>query len=104
MQALTNSIFAQRQMTPLSSLFIVREGLPFVKSSVRILFVTVVEVAHMFSESYCNNVALLSQAWRRYDTDRSGYIESNELKVKHNVSNSAIKLINVESFKVLLLW
>lgn len=22
-----------------------------------------------------------SQAWRRYDTDRSGYIEANELKV-----------------------
>lgn len=26
--------------------------------------------------------AALLQAWRRYDTDRSGYIESNELKVK----------------------
>eukprot|EP00064_Thunnus_orientalis_P016172 superscaffoldBa00003148_g16235 len=34
----------------------------------------------MFSESYCNNITLLLQAWRRYDTDRSGYIESNELK------------------------
>lgn len=26
--------------------------------------------------------AASSQAWRRYDTDRSGYIEANELKVK----------------------
>ena len=26
-------------------------------------------------------VAAASQAWRRYDTDRSGYIEANELKV-----------------------
>lgn len=25
--------------------------------------------------------AVASQAWRRYDTDRSGYIEANELKV-----------------------
>ena len=23
------------------------------------------------------------QAWRRYDTDRSGYIEANELKVRY---------------------
>ena len=44
---------------------------------------------HVFSESCCNIIALLLQAWRRYDTDRSGYIESNELKVKHNMPNSA---------------
>ena len=44
---------------------------------------------HVFSESCCNIIALLLQAWRRYDTDRSGYIESNELKGKHNMPNSA---------------
>lgn len=27
----------------------------------------------------------LLQAWRKYDSDRSGYIESNELKVKYEV-------------------
>lgn len=26
-------------------------------------------------------VTFLLQAWRKYDSDRSGYIESNELKV-----------------------
>ncbi|CAG5855297.1 unnamed protein product [Menidia menidia] len=29
---------------------------------------------------FAGNKTLLLQAWRRYDTDRSGYIESNELK------------------------
>lgn len=52
-------------------------------------------------ESYCN-VTLLLQAWRKYDTDRSGYIESNELKVKHNNPNSAKKWMNVGSVQTLL--
>lgn len=30
-------------------------------------------------------LTFLLQAWRKYDSDRSGYIESNELKVKHHV-------------------
>lgn len=34
------------------------------------------------------------QAWRKYDSDRSGYIESNELKVSPSVPMSAIKQIN----------
>lgn len=38
----------------------------------------------MKSGVYFNTfITLLLQAWRRYDTDRSGYIEANELKVKH---------------------
>ena len=40
---------------------------------------------NMLSEN-CLNVALVLQAWREYDSDRSGYIEANELKVKGNVS------------------
>lgn len=28
-----------------------------------------------------DRLAFLLQAWRKYDTDRSGYIEANELKV-----------------------
>ena len=28
-----------------------------------------------------NRLTFLLQAWRKYDTDRSGYIEANELKV-----------------------
>ena len=32
----------------------------------------------------CCNLSLAPpQAWRRYDTDRSGYIEANELKVNN---------------------
>lgn len=40
------------------------------------------------------------QAWRKYDSDRSGYIESNELKVRLSVPLSAIKQINETRFKV----
>lgn len=29
-----------------------------------------------------NRLAFSLQAWRKYDTDRSGYIEANELKVR----------------------
>lgn len=55
--------------------------------------VWVVIVVHTFSENYFNNITLLLQAWRKYDSDRSGYIESNELKVKKkqcsNICNKA---------------
>lgn len=36
---------------------------------------------------FCSST--LFQAWRRYDTDRSGYIEANELKVWRNTLNRA---------------
>lgn len=39
-------------------------------------------------------VTFLSQAWRKYDSDRSGYIESNELKVKHDVQKSLKENVN----------
>lgn len=32
--------------------------------------------------AFMNRLALPLQAWRKYDTDRSGYIEANELKVR----------------------
>lgn len=39
-------------------------------------------------------VTFLLQAWRRYDSDRSGYIESNELKVKYEVHMCATQTVN----------
>lgn len=40
-------------------------------------------------------VTFLLQAWRKYDSDRSGYIESNELKVKRDVQKSLTWKVNV---------
>ena len=37
--------------------------------------------AHRGQGVFANRVAFPLQAWRKYDTDRSGYIEANELKV-----------------------
>lgn len=44
-------------------------------------------------------VTFLLQAWRKYDSDRSGYIESNELKVKYEVQKCVTQNINVR-----LMW
>lgn len=35
----------------------------------------------MLDKHVSNTQCFIFQAWRKYDTDRSGYIESNELKV-----------------------
>lgn len=40
-------------------------------------------------------VTFLLQAWRKYDSDRSGYIESNELKVKRVFQKSLTWKVNV---------
>lgn len=40
-------------------------------------------------------LTFLLQAWRKYDSDRSGYIEANELKVKRDVQRSLTWKLNV---------
>lgn len=48
---------------------------------------------HFFFFFFCSlNVF---QAWRRYDTDRSGYIEANELKVRRNTRLSRSTVYNI---------
>lgn len=39
-------------------------------------------------------LTFLLQAWRKYDSDRSGYIESNELKVKYEVRKCVTRKVN----------
>lgn len=77
-RALTNSKFKQYQMQP-SCLF------RFSPSLCLCLVTSIMpdNIENVRSQFYCNNIPLLLQAWRRYDSDRSGYIESNELKVKY---------------------
>lgn len=51
-------------------------------------------VAHVLISGCPFTITFLLQAWRKYDSDRSGYIESNELKVKYQVRKCVTQNVN----------
>lgn len=57
-------------------------------------------VAHVLISGCPFTITFLLQAWRKYDSDRSGYIESNELKVKYEVRKRVTQSANAAQWGV----